>query len=298
MTRRIRIPFLIDLIRVNDAATIRAVADEVALDRGFEPPLGPLVNRHVFRRVRGALQAPDGPLPSLRRRDDTVRQEAQAALTARLEGDPADLLDDETLDKLAARVRGAGGEAGPLAQQLIGRLFRADYTATAETWDAAWVVQTTAQSNNVVRYWLWLLTGRITRAQKVLSDAVSGDAAGVHATGIAVHNLVDSIERLAALYRDEYLRTTTSTDEVIARALLAPPTTLRQATRHADCLAGSLRPGTLVTFSSREAGTKSLDPRVVFMRDSWSACPAHALVPAMIAAVWTRAVAGQGRAGA
>ena len=66
---------------------------------------------------------------------------------------------------------------------------------------------------------------------------------------------------------------------------------VRQAERDADSLVGRLRAGTIAVFSIREAGQRSLDPRVIFMTGGWSERPAHSLVPAVIAAVWSRALA-------
>ena len=290
MARRIRIPLLVDLVQVTAPETVRDLPAHPALDRGFQPA-GPLVNRVICGRLRDVLRTETEPLPSLRRRDDRVRAATHAALTERFSGeDPAGRLDGETVTGLVALIRGEGGSAGELAQQLIGRLFVADYRATAETWAAARDLQKAAESRNPFLRLFLALTGRIRRARQVLSEAAGDDAAAVHGTAIAVHNLVVSVERLAALYADPAERARTGPEQAVARALAGPPTILRQADRDADSLAGPLRPGTLVTFAVRDAGERTLDPAIVFMRDGWSVCPAHRLVPAALAALWSEAV--------
>ncbi len=290
MARRIRIPWLIDLVSVSTPDAIRAVTPHPTLDRGLRPA-GPLFNRLVARRLRFTLSTGSKPLPTILGRDDADRAAAQAALTERLTPDePEHLLDEETVAALADFVRGKGGQVGPLTQQLVGRLFDPDYRATVETWAAARQLQRAAESNNPLMHLIRVITGSITRAQRTLTEAANGDPAAVHTTGIAVHNLVDAMEGLGTLYRTADDRTSVSTAEAIARTLVGPRTIVRQADGHADSLVGPLRPGTLVTFAIREAGQRSLDPRVTFMRGSWSECPAHRVVPAMIAAVWSQAV--------
>lgn len=290
MARRFRIPLLIDVVRVDAPETIRALPAHDALDRDFKAK-GPLVNRLIMARLRRMLRTTGDPLPTALPRGDQARAAAQAALTARLsEGDPDALLDDETLDALATYVRGDGGAVGPLTQQLLGRLFREDYRATDTTWAAAERLQDAIESNNPLKHLFWALTGRIPDAQRTLTEAAGGGPAAVHATAIAVHNLVDSITCLAALYARPAERAAISMDEVIARALVGPRSVVRQAARDSDSLVGRLGNGTLAVFSIREAGERSLDPRVIFMAGSWSECPAHGLVPKVIAAVWSRAL--------
>ena len=288
MVRRIRIPLLIDIVRVSAPETIRAINDHRSLDRGFDAA-GPLFNRFVTRRLRKVLHTGARPLPTILKRGDADRAAAQTALAERLGRAPAeDLLDAPTLAALAAFVRGEGGDVGPLTQQLIGRLFVEGYEATGKTWAAAVTLQKAVESNNPLRHMLWRLTGRIADAQRKLAKAAGEDPAAFHATSIAVHNLVTAMDTLAALYRS---KRNAGADEAVARALVGPETIVRQANAHADSLVGSLRPGTLVASSIREAGQRSLDPRVTFMSGSWSACPARDLVPAIIALVWSRAKA-------
>jgi len=291
MARRIRFPFLIDLIQVEAPAAIRDLADNPCLDRRFEPR-GPLLNRVIARCVRRVLQVRGERLPSALPRDDASRAAAQSALEQRL--DPAASpppWDTDSLDALARYVCGDNSRpVGQLAQEAVGRLFKPGYRATAGTWRDAVVLDAATRSLNPIRRLYWLLSFRIERAQGRLSDAVGGDLAAVHATGIALHNLVESIERLRALYADAFRRAGHTHAAVLAHALVAPRAVLRQASSSGDTLSGSFAPGTLVSFATRPALARSLDPRIGFATGSWSLCPAHRLVPALLLEVWSRAL--------
>src|SRR5450631_4196233 len=105
--------------------------------------------------------------------------------------------------------------------------------------------------------------GRVRRAQRLLADLVHNDRAGVHATGIAVHNLVRSFELMRNVWA--YADVRLSTDAVVARCLVAPPTVLRQATALGATTAGDIRPGTLVAFELDAARTQNPASEVIFM---------------------------------
>ena len=290
MGARIRIPGLIDVLRSGSPGEILAAADHPALARGAEVS-GPLLNRLILWRTRRGLRAAAGPLPSALPREDTGRAQAQEALAERLDPTRSSALwDEETLDGLAEAARGtARRPVGELAQEAVGRLFRPDYRATSETWSAARTLDGSLRSNNpILRLW-WLVTRAVPRAQRTLSEAVGGDLAGVHATGIAVHTLARAVERLAEIYRDRQLRETLSTKAVLGRALTAPEAVLRQAVGTAETPLGPVEGGTLVVFQTQAAAARSADRRVAFLSESWSFCPAHTLVPALLREIWRRA---------
>src|ERR1700716_4012806 len=125
MARSLRIPGLIDLVRVDARSDIRGLANDARLDRRFEAA-GPLINRILVQRIRSVLRIDGIPLPSVAPRQDAKRLRTQEALRRRL--DPAGampLWDDETLAALADTVRGTRGASalGPATQQAVGRLF-------------------------------------------------------------------------------------------------------------------------------------------------------------------------------
>jgi hypothetical protein len=142
MGRSIRIPGLIDLIQADARSDIRGLANDARLDRKFDLR-GPLINRILVMRIRNVLRIAGMPLPSVAPRDDAERRRAQDNLRQRL--DPAGgnvLWDEETIAGLVAAVRAVPGAPalGPATQQAVGRLFAADYKASAESWAAAGVL--------------------------------------------------------------------------------------------------------------------------------------------------------------
>jgi hypothetical protein len=163
MTRRIRIPGVVDLLRIDEPEVITQVSREQRLDRDFVEA-GPFLNRYIARRVRQMLQVDGMPLPSVAPRDYVHRAEKQAALEESLKqllanGEPA----PDHLDALAAYVQGVGGDAtvGMAAQEAIGRLFVPDYRASGKTWRAACVFDAAPRNFNPIRGIVWALTAAV-----------------------------------------------------------------------------------------------------------------------------------------
>ena len=122
MSRSLRIPGLIDLVRADTRSDIRGLANDSRLDRRFEAR-GPLINRILVERIRNVLRIDGVPLPSVAPRQDAERMRTQDALRQRLDPSGATpLWDDETIAGLVGVVRGRGGsELGPATQQAVGR---------------------------------------------------------------------------------------------------------------------------------------------------------------------------------
>jgi hypothetical protein len=297
MARPLRIPFLVDLLRTSDPTEIRSLGGDTRLDRQFESG-GPLLNRILVNRLRSVLAVDGVPLPSVAPRGDQQRARNQATLTQKLDAVAAQTVADAaTLGELASVVRGEQGtEAiGPAVQQAIGRLFEAGYQATPESWRAAQDLDEAVRTRNPVKSLIWRLTGRIDRAQRLLSQLVGGDRAGVHATGIAIHNLVRGIERMRELWAQGRKGARASSDAVIAHCLVAPASVLRQATARGSTVTGEFRPGTLVTLDLEKAREAQPGADVIFMAGTWAQCPAGAWVSAVLAAVWTKALEAERR---
>ena len=217
MAKRIHLPGLVDLATVEDKAEQRALAADDRLDRGCKLP-GTLVNRLMIGHVARTLRFDGMPLPSVAPRDDPQRAASQAALRARL--DPAKpLWDDATIAALVAAVRGTKGAdaIGPATQQAIGRLFDSHYVGDAESWQAA--LDLDGALRRPLRGLVLLLTGRLARARDQLSRRVGGDLAGVHGTGLAVHNLVRGFETMRDLWRRQ---PRPSADDAVRQCLYAP----------------------------------------------------------------------------
>lgn len=288
MGRRIAIPGLADVLLVDAPGEIRDLAGDARLRRGG-PPAGRWLTRRIQANALGAMRAGDHALPSALPEDDAGRREAQAALADRL--DPAAApWDGDSLQAIADYLRGDRSRTlGALAQEAVGRLFKPDYRATRETWRAAVQMDRAARSLNPARRLAWRATRRTEKAQAVLAEAVGGDPAGIHATGIAVHTFLRSVRNLDAALAEPRGRRFRSTSAMLGRALAAPTAVLRVATDYADTAAGPVAPGTLVVMQLDAATGRTSDPRVAFMAGSWSACPADRVVTAMLAEIWQRA---------
>ncbi|MCZ0955135.1 MAG: hypothetical protein OXJ56_21435 [Rhodospirillaceae bacterium] len=290
MTRRIRIPFLADIILVDSAHGIRADADHELLDRGYSPR-GPLWNRIIAGRVRKALRVGNTPLPSAEMRGDSERARKQAELADRL--DPATApWNTDLIGSIADYVRGgAGRPVEHLVQELVGRLFKPTYAAGKGTWRAARTLDGAIRSWNPVKRFLWLIGNARVRAQNTLGEASGNDLAAIHATGIAVHNLVESVDRLRSEWANPVRRAGLTPEQAATRTMAGPARILRQAAAEGTALAGSLKPGTLVIFEVGRAAAHTLDSDLAVMSGSWSRCPAHELVPSLLAEIWRTAQA-------
>ena len=197
--------------------------------------------------------------------------------------------DDESLDAIAEALCDGRMPLGPRCQQAIGRLFVPGFTATEETWRAARTIDAAVRSFNPLLRLFWALTNRVARAQRTLMQAAGGDPAAVHATGIAVHTFVRCVENLEAALSNRVSRRTLTAKAVIGGALAAPEAVLRRSDRHAETPAGTVDSGTLVLLRLDDATALTSDPRIAFLSESWSFCPAHRIVPAMLAEIWFRA---------
>jgi hypothetical protein len=288
MGRHLRIPGLVDLLRTSDPSEIRRLAQDPRFDRNLAGG-GALLNRIVTAKLRNILALDGLPFPAILPRGDAKRGQIQAELQARLDQAAAGAsLDDDSVIAVARAVRALPGAPNleEAVQQAVGRLFVPDYEATADSWAAARMLDRAAHSMNPIAAVVWRLTGQIARAQVLLGEKVHGDRAGVHATGIAVHNLVRGFAAMRDLLR---AKERGSADAVVRRCLFAPESVLRTAVAEKPVGSDAIRQGTLVALDLRTAQQRDGSPEIVFMAGSWSQCPATAWVPAFIRAVWQRA---------
>jgi hypothetical protein len=293
VVKAIRLPALIDVVFAEEPRAILALSEDTRLDRDFAPR-GPLLNRIVARRIRRVLHVGGTPLPAVAPRGAARPSPRQSDLEARLDGRLPDAPCSEAhLRALSGHVLGRPGEQalGPLVQEVLGCLFRPDYRADAESWEAARLLDRAVRSNNPLRHLVWRVSGRVERARRGLAERVDGDPAALHTTGIAAHNLVSAFERMRDLAARPGALRHVASPEAASRCLVAPESVLRQATRAGTTPAASFRPGTLVLFRLEAARARSLRHDVAFMTGSWSRCPANAWVPRLFAAVWDRAAA-------
>lgn len=284
--RAIRVPWLADLLIAEEADAIRALAAEARLDRGV-PPRAPLVNRMIAHRVADVLQVEERPLPSAAPRAAPGRAAARDALEARLDGLA---VDEAHRDALAAYVSGREPRPlGPLVQEVVGRLFVAEFRATDATWQAARLLDGAARTLNPLRRLVWAFTGRVNDARRLLARPFAGDAAALHAVAIAVHNLVASFQSMRALAAGPGGVARHTPAEAASICLAAPPRVLRYVTAPGANAHATFRAGTLMLLGLEAARARTLAHDVAFLTATWSRCPAHAWVPALLGAVWQRA---------
>jgi hypothetical protein len=291
MGRRIRVPWLVDLVLVADPPEIRALAEEPRLDRRFLRR-GPLFNRLVAQRIRHWFQVDGVPLPSLAPRGDAARAEQQRQLAAQLcPSVGRRLWTEQQLARLVLFVTGRADreEAGVAAQELVGRLFYSDYLADRASWDAAQAIDDFRDGFSP-RHLVWMLTGRLRRARELLLQRARQDRHALHGTAIGVHGIVDALERMRALYAAPG-RASLSDEAVLGQCLFPPrrvPRTV-EAGFSTPATAGRLGPGVIVMFELEPAASRAPGAEMVFMHGHWNACPAEVFVTELLRAVWKAA---------
>jgi hypothetical protein len=290
--KRIRIPGVVDIVRSDDAAEIKSFAKDFNLDREYSDRSVP-VNGHILKQVRETLQVNGVPFPTVTPRCDEGRAAAQTALWERLSALARDFAaGPDRLEGLAAYVRGGGqsGSCGLLVQQVVGSLFVPNFTATSASWDAALLLDKAPRTMNPALLAWWAVTKQVDKAKKLLSDMVGGDLAAVHAIGIALHNIVSGVNAMREIYKDPSIRATLTPQSARSRCLFAPASVIRQPAGP-DNSNNGLNPSTLVVLDLQTANAKSPDENLVFLRQTWSQCPAEQWVPALLEGIWRRACA-------
>ena len=228
----------------------------------------------------------------MRPRDSVARSSNQQALWNRLNLKvPEVKLGPEELEPLSDWVRGDGAEKslGLRAQQILGRLFSETFVATPKSWEAAITLVRTPRSSNVFKLVWWSLSGKVRRAKRQLAGMVNNDLSAVNAIGIAVHNLVKSLRRMKSLYSNKNLRTTLSPPDAVSRCLTAPISIYRQATVAGELNGNQFSNSSIFILNIGDAAKVEGAESLVFMRGSWSSCPAEQWVPAMLEGIWLRA---------
>ena len=290
MARRIRIPWIVDLMIVDDANEILALVQNPNLDRDFALPAGPLINRLITARIRDGLMFEAGFLPAVATRGNQARVERQVRLEAQLSTAPAG--SDDALATLAGYVNGGGSreQTAVTVQQLVGRLFSAEYGATPSSVEDANVLDGVGEVG-VIRWFLWRLTGRVRRAKRDLLQLAKGDLHAVHGTAIAMHNIVRSLDIMRERRSNSGQQARLSEDRIVDQCLVAPRRVMRQATDEFESPIGGgrIRPGTLVLMSLDQARKQIPGGDISFMTERWSKCPAHSWVPSLLQAVWKKA---------
>jgi hypothetical protein len=216
-----RIPGIVNLFEVSNPSQIKALANDPVVDRFFDTRTCP-INWFLLKRSLMVLSFRGQRFPTMEPRLCERRARAQDELWRKLNDPVATVRAGPIgLAPLAEWVKGVGSEAevGRLAQQVLGRLFRNDFTATPESWAAALVLVAAPRSSNLAKMCWWLITGKVRRAKSVLANMVGDDLSAVNAIGIAVHNLAKSLRQMRLLYADADSRRALSAEAAAEKCL-------------------------------------------------------------------------------
>jgi hypothetical protein len=284
------IPGIVNLFEVSDPSQIKALTNDPVVDRVFVTRTCP-INWFLLKRSLLVLSFKGSRFPTMRPRLYEKRAQAQDALWRKLNDQVAAVRAGPIgLAPLAEWIKGVGSEAevGIAAQQVLGRLFRDDFTATPESWAAALVLVAAPRSSNLPKMCWWFITGKVRRAKGVLAKMVGDDLSAVNAIGIAVHNLVKSLHQMRSLYADADLRSPLSAEAAAERCLRAPVSVYRQSTAKGTLNGTAFPKNSLFVLEIGAASQLDHGRSLVFMEESWSRCPASTWIPAMLEGVWRR----------
>jgi hypothetical protein len=291
--KRLHIAGVINIFRVSDPKEIDALNHDPVIDRQFETRTCPL-NWFFLKRSLSVLSFEGRRFPTMKPQFCPARVRAQQDLWRKLSDASADIRTGPAeLDPIATWIRGAGSDdgIGILTQQLLGRLFRSDFTATQESWAAARVLVAAPRSPNLIKMLWWFSSGKVHRAKRLLAERMGGDLSAVNGIGIAVHNVAKGLRRMRALYADIALRDSLSPQAAATQCLFAPVSLYRQSTQQGKLGEYPFPKHSLFVLNIGEASRQYDGRSLVFMEESWSRCPAAQWVPAMLEGVWRRTMA-------
>jgi hypothetical protein len=290
---RITIPGIVRLAWLTDPDEVVAANAGGVVQRSLSG-FGGVAHRSIAAKL-AVFRTADGDIwPAFRDRGDPLRRDRQIGLENALAHTKALLkrVAPET-GALAAYVRSGSSNRPPeiIVQQMVGRLFFADYAASEESYDAARALQTWV-SGGPIKSFLLKFSGELERALDLIVTLARGDTSCAHATAIAMHNMVDTIERMRRLARTGDNLANLSPQEAVASALRAPKQVVRE-TRDAGRVCGMyLGARTLIVLRLERARRQKPEAGIEFFAKGWNQCPAHAIVPALLADLWKKAKAG------
>jgi hypothetical protein len=286
----ITIPGIIRLVAVRTPDEVLAVNDASMVERSLSGR-GGLVNRSVAAKL-AVFRTPDGDIwPAFRDRLDPLRAAHQEALEAAL-SDVGPLLRGiaSEIVELGSYVRtgAAHRSTGVIVQQAVGRLFFTDYAAGEESYDAAQTLQSWLSAGPLRTYWL-KRSGALQAALDRIMDLSRGNMACAHATALAMHNIVGSIELMRRLARHGDNLAKIGPQDALAQTLRAPTSVVREARDERRVGPVRLRARSLVLLAVESARRQRADPGFAFFASAWNRCPAHSIVPALLTNVWQAA---------
>ena len=290
MNKRVHIPGLVDLLKIDDPDLILQLNGNPAIDRNVTPS-GPLLNRRLPALVRENLDFSGTLSPVIRGRGDEGRAALSAALYRKF-ADPALYESPDWLrcvSALGAWLQSEEEEAvaGVALQQLIGGMLVPGYKADRAGWEAAVVFDREVRALSPVARLRQRLTGSLERARASLMERAHGNVAAVHGTGVAIHNFIASLRLLRHLRRTDAVMSGAEAARICRKA---PKTVLRQVREAIDIPPFERLPaGTLILFALDDAQRATGDIRIAFLDGSWSGCPATQFSVRLMEASWAAA---------
>jgi|SRR5262245_14558786 len=292
MALSLRIPGLLSLMVVKKPAEILAVNAAAAVDRPLSGR-GGLVNRSIAAKLQVFRTAEGEIWPAFCTRHDAGRMQRSKEVAEKLTDIPAKLQSiSGEIAELAAYVRGkqTARSAGVIVQQAVGKLFFTEYRASEESFDAAKTLSIWLRAGPL-RTRLLRRSGKVQAAVIEVLKQARQDTACAHGTGLALHNIVESIELMRKLARSESRLKRLSPADAVALALRAPERVVREARDGLRKENLRTRERSIVLMAVESARQRSSDPGIAFFSGQWNQCPAHAFVPALLAEVWKTASA-------
>ncbi|KRR01374.1 hypothetical protein [Bradyrhizobium valentinum] len=298
MACTITIPGIIRLVLVKKPDEVVAVNDASMVGRSLSGR-GGVMNRWIAAKL-AVFRAPDGDIwPAFRDQLDPLRAARQAALEVALSnvGPLLQRIAPE-IAELGSYVRNgvARRNTGVIVQQAVGRLFFTDYAASEESYDAARTLQTWLSAWPLRAYWI-RRSGALQASLDRIMDLSRGDMACAHATALAMENLVKSVELMRRLARHGDNLAKIEPQDALAHSLRAPVRVVREARDKVRAGPVWLPSRSLVLLAVESARRQHPVPSFAFFASAWNRCPAHSIVPALLAGVWQAARADtRGRA--
>lgn len=289
------LPGIIRLVYVRTADEVLAVNNASAVERSVSGR-GGLVHRSVAGKLQ-VFRTPQGDIwPAFRDRLDPLRMAHQRELEAAL-SDVRGLLHRlaPQIAELAEYVRTGRSQRRPevIVQHAVGRLFFADYAADEQSYDAAHTLQGWL-SGGPLKSLILKRSGALQRALDLIMGLARGNMACAHATALALENIVKSIGLMRKLAAAGDNLAKLGPQDALARTLRAPPRVIREARDGTRVGNVRLRARTLVMLAVETARRERPDPGFGFFASAWNRCPAHSIVPALLAEVWREAQTAPG----
>jgi hypothetical protein len=289
MAIKITIPGIIRLAWLRTPDEVIAANDSGVVQRSLSG-LGGLVQRSIAAKL-AVFRTADGDVwPAFRDREDPLRAARQIELETAL-SDTRGLLKRlaPEIEALANYIRGGSTNRPPeiIVQQMVGRLFFADYAASEESYDAALTLQTWV-SGGPIKSYLLKMGGDLERALDLILTLARGNTSCAHATAIAMANIANAIEQMRRLAQTRENLKILSPQEAIASTLRAPKQVIRELRDGGRFCGTRLGARTLVILRLESARRQKPEAGIEFFAKGWNQCPAHAIVPALLAEIWKR----------